>query len=102
MILPAPKAYVERKRPHCALCGSTVQVERHHVGGRFHVAWFTVALCRTHHVRLTEMLRVAGVDMTYTADVRKRLVRILRAMLVFGWMVLEWLSCTEKDNVRKP
>lgn len=100
MIPPAPKSKAERKRLHCALCGSTEQVERHHVGGRFHVAWFTVPLCRTHHVRLTEMLRVSGVEMRYTSNIAERISRVRRALLIAAWMVDEWWSCSTNTNVQ--
>lgn len=81
----------QSKRARCVLCGSNSEVERHHIGGRFHIAWFTVPLCRQHHVRLTEMLRAAGVEMTFTNDRMERTKRILKAVLVFVWMVIEMI-----------
>ncbi len=79
----------QRKQLHCALCGSTDHVERHHVGGRHHIAWFTVPLCRNHHVRLTVMLRQAGIDMSYTPVLFVRIIRARQAVWVFLWMLDE-------------
>jgi hypothetical protein len=102
--LPTCKVQAARKRLHCALCGSTAQVERHHVGGQFHIAWITVPLCRIHHGRMTEMLRLSGVEMGYTSDPQERLQRVRRAILVFNWMILELeqQNSKKKINVRKP
>jgi hypothetical protein len=74
----------------CVLCGSSNQVERHHIGGQNHIAWFTVPLCRKHHLELTTALSRAGVDMRYTPDVRERLRRARQATLVFLWMLGEF------------
>jgi hypothetical protein len=63
---PIRRPRIKGSRPQCALCGTSDQVQRHHVGGRFHVAWFTMPVCRRHHARVTEFLRLAGVDMRYT------------------------------------
>ncbi len=91
---PIRRPRTKGNRLRCALCGSSDHVERHHLGGRFHVAWFVVPLCRTHHVRLTAFLRLSGVDMRYTADARERRVRVWQALLVFVWMLVEW----ERNN----
>src|SRR5262245_23120192 len=98
---PSRRRHVRRKRLHCALCGSTEHVELHHIGGRFHLAWFIVPLCRSHHLRITAMLRAAGVDMRYTSDVQERIRRVRRALLVFQWLIEEWESSAGKDNVHK-
>lgn len=76
------------RRLRC-LCGSSEKVERHHVGGRQHVAWLTVPLCLNHHARVTAALRHAGVDMRCTPDKRERLRRARRATLVFLWALEE-------------
>jgi len=77
-------------RLRCALCGSSDAVQRHHVGGRYHVAWFTMPLCRRHHERVTEAIRLAGIDMRFTPDVWERLWRARQATLIFLWMLGEF------------
>lgn len=77
------------QKQRCVICGSTVDVERHHVGGQNHVSWFTIPLCRNHHVLLTAMIRRADVNMRYTPDKRVRIVRALMATTVFIWLLLK-------------
>lgn len=77
------------KVSRCVLCGSTCDVEFHHVGGRHHIAWFTVPLCRDHHVRMTAALRLSGVEMSYTPNRLERLGRARKALWVFEWMLEE-------------
>ena len=79
------------KRPRVGsfkcLCGSNKNVELHHVGGRNHVVWFLVPLCRDHHVELTLMIQQAGVDMRYTPDAAERMRRARLATYIFLWFV---------------
>jgi transcription elongation factor Elf1 len=78
------------KRLRCAFCGSTHKVQRHHVGGKYHIAWFTIPLCeQKHHLPVTKALDLAKVDMRYTPDNRERLKRARQATLVFLWMLEE-------------
>jgi hypothetical protein len=77
----------------CTICGSTDQVEKHHVGGRNHVVWFTISLCRHHHVKLTAYIAAAGIDMRYTPD---RLTRIRRARQAI-YMLLWFLDMQEEE-----
>jgi hypothetical protein len=86
------------KELHCVVCGSTDDVERHHVGGRNHVAWFTVPLCRQHHVRLTIAIRHAGVDMRHTTDIRERFARARMANQLFLWTLEEALKDYEQKE----
>jgi hypothetical protein len=86
---PIRPAKVRSRRLRCAFCGSTDQVERHHLGGRFHVAWCTMPLCLKHHARLTAALRLGTVDMRYTSDKRERLRRARQAAMMFLWMLGE-------------
>jgi hypothetical protein len=74
------------------MCGSTRRVEANHVGGRKHLAWFTSPLCGEHHDRFHTLLRQVGVDLQYTPDPVERAIRVLKALLVFAWMVLEGLQ----------
>lgn len=76
----------------CVLCGSERRVEANHQGGRKFIAWFTSPLCGDHHDKFHQMLRLAGVDLRYTANRLERIRRVLAATLVFLWMVLEQLK----------
>jgi|GEM_PF-4564858 len=80
-------------KPHktlrCVICGSNQKVERHHIGGQFHVAWFTIPLCNKHHLRVTEMVRVAGINLSYTLNKRERFIQILKSLIVFLWLLTE-------------
>jgi hypothetical protein len=73
----------------CTFCYSTDHVERHHVGGKKHAPWFTIPLCRKHHVQITSALRNAGVEMSSTPDMKERHKRAIQATLVFVWILLE-------------
>jgi len=73
----------------CAICSSDERVEANHVGGQNHIAWFTIPLCGQHHDRFHALLRHVGVDLRYTPDHVERLIRVLKAVLVFTWMVVE-------------
>ncbi len=76
----------------CVICGSTHRVESNHVGGRNHVAWFTGPLCGDHHDRFHILLCQMRLDLRYTSDPIERAIRVLKAILVFAWMVLEGLQ----------
>ncbi len=87
----------------CTICGSTNQVEQHHAGGRNHVVWFTIPLCRKHHVKLTAYIAAAGIDMRYTPDRLTRLRRARKAICMLLWfldMEEEELTSQDKDKWR--
>ncbi len=73
----------------CVICGSRKEIERNHVGGRNHVAWFTMPSCRKHHAQFHALLRNAGVDLEYTSDPQERLLRAHKSCIVFQWMLTE-------------
>lgn len=79
----------ERKVLYCTFCESSHKVEMHHVGGRHHVPWFTIPLCRKHHVQVTKALQNAGVQMSHTPDVSERRKRAIQAISVFLWILME-------------
>ena len=85
----------------CVICGSNKEVERHHVGGRRHVAWFTMPFCRKHHDQFHALLRIAGIDLEYTSDPRERLLRALKATTVFQWMLMEALQALDSRPDKK-
>jgi hypothetical protein len=74
----------------CVLCGSTEKIELHHVGGRNYVPWFTIPLCRDHHVKLTALIYQAGIDMRYVSSEQERISTARQAAYVFLWMLEEW------------
>lgn len=82
---------------HCVICGSNHEVEQNHGGGRNHVAWFTMPLCRKHHDQFHALLRSAGVDLTYTTDPRERLLRGLKAISIAQWMLYEELQVLNSE-----
>jgi len=82
----------------CTICDSTKQVEQHHVGGRNHVVWFTIPLCREHHVKLTRYIEAAGVDMRYTPDRRTRLRRARKAICMLLWFLDEEEELISKEE----
>jgi hypothetical protein len=71
----------------CTKCESVEEVELHHIGGRNHLAWFLIPLCRKHHVALTLAIRRAGIDMQYTSGEAERLRRARKAIYVCLWFL---------------
>jgi len=76
----------------CVICGCSVNVERNHVGGQNHVAWFRMPFCKKHHDQFHDFLRNAGINLEYTSDPRERLLRALQACLVAQWMITKTLQ----------
>ena len=72
----------------CAICGSE-GIQRHHVGGENHIAWFTMELCVPHHSQVHKHLIAAGINLEYTDDPMERLIRAQQACQVFLWMLTE-------------
>jgi hypothetical protein len=48
-------------------------------------------LCGEHHDRFHVLLNQIRLDLRYTPDPVERSLRVLKATLVFGWMVIEAL-----------
>lgn len=90
----------KRTRAVRCLCGSSKDVEWHHLGGRNHVVWFLAPLCREHHVELTTMLHRAGVEMRYTPDSSERMRRARLATYVFLWF-LDGILAVTPDKTKK-
>lgn len=74
------------------ICGASERIERNHVGGQNHVAWFTMPFCVPHHNQFHALLRAAGVDLTYTPDPYERLLRALNALAICEWVLREALQ----------
>jgi hypothetical protein len=85
----------------CTICESTHHVERHHVGGRNHVVWFTIPLCREHHVKLTRYIEAAGIDMRYTPDRLTRLRRARKAVYMLLWFLEEEEELISQQDQKK-
>ncbi len=86
----------------CVICGSKVSVQRNHVGGQNHVAWFWMPFCQTHHDQFHAFVRNAGINLEYTSDPRERLLRALQACLVAQWMMtkaLQELNSRPEQNI---
>jgi hypothetical protein len=83
---------------HCVMCGSK-NVERNHVGGKNHVAWFTMPLCIAHHAQFHHLLRAAGVNLEYTSDPWERLLRAQEACMIFQWMLTKALKVLNSERV---
>jgi hypothetical protein len=86
----------------CTICGSADQVEKHHAGGRNHVVWFTILLCREHHVRLTRYIEGAGIDMRYTPDLLTRIRRARQAVCMLLWFLdMQEEEFVSQDNRKR-
>ena len=83
-----PKPEIKR----CVLCGSTHKVQANHLGGRCHLAWFTMPFCGECHLLFHEMVKRAGIDLSYTHDPIERTRRALAAIKIAEWMLLEQLK----------
>ena len=74
----------------CVLCGSDEKVQRNHVGGQHHVAWFTMPFCQVHHKQFHSLL--PNTLFEHTPDSNERLCRALKAISVCLWMLSESVS----------
>jgi hypothetical protein len=86
------------KNPACVLCGSTKDVERHHIGGRNHLIWVTAPLCRSHHRQFHLLFDAVSVNLNYTADRRERLIRASKAITIILCMLLDALHAKITTN----
>jgi hypothetical protein len=84
----APLAKNARIR-RCAICGSTKDVQDHHLGGRKHAAYFTLPLCCFHHEAVTIALARVRINMQYTSDEAERSRRARMAAYIFLWFLDE-------------
>ena len=73
---------------HCAICGSTKNLQEHHLGGQHHASYFTIPLCESHHLQVTRAIDAAGADtMLAASDREEKLRRARLAALVFLWFL---------------
>lgn len=82
-----PHSSNRRQAIRCSKCGSSHNVEMHHIGGRNHVVWLMIPLCNKHHVELTLAIQQAGIDMRYTSDKIERLRRARKTIYVCLWFL---------------
>lgn len=76
----------------CVLCGSTIDVTRHHVGGQNFIAWFTMPLCARCQDIFHARQRAAGIDLRSAPSPLTRLIRALKMTVLFMWMLLDMLE----------
>jgi hypothetical protein len=76
----------------CSLCGSSVDVTKHHVGGANFIVWFTMPLCAPCQVIFHARQRGAGIDLRCSPNAKLRLMRALKMALLFVWMLLDMLE----------
>jgi hypothetical protein len=67
-------------------------VQGNHLGGRQHLAWFTMPFCGECHLLFHAMVTRAGIDLNYTQDPIERFRRALAAIKIAEWMLLEQLK----------
>jgi len=82
----------------CAICGSTNQLQEHHLGLHNHAPFFTIPLCQQHHQAVTTAIARAGIDPHYTNDTAERARRARLAAYVFLWFVDEQLQSKTGDQ----
>jgi hypothetical protein len=78
----------------CVLCESSNNVQGNHLGGRHHLAWFTMPFCDRCHGLFHAMVDRAGIALRYTDDPIERIRRALAAIKIAEWMLLEQLKNT--------
>jgi len=76
----------------CNLCGTTKNVTKHHVGGQNFIAWFTMSLCTRCQDTFHARQRGAGIDLRCTPNSKLRLMRALKMVYLFEWMLLDKLE----------
>lgn len=76
----------------CVLCGSNLEVTRHHVGGQNFIAWFTMSLCASCQVIFHARQRAAGIDLRSSSNAKVRLIRALKMAVLFVWTLLDMLE----------
>jgi hypothetical protein len=79
-------------QPICVICGTAKNIEQNHAGGRNHIAWFKVPFCEEHHRKFHRQLESVGINLTYTPNKLKRLVRAALALTIALWLVLQALA----------
>lgn len=82
----------------CTFCGGTDRIEKHHVGGRNHAPWFTLPLCRRHHVEITKALCASEVDMRHTTNRIVRVARAIQGLAMFLWQLAAILLTEASTN----
>ena len=87
---------------YCAFCGSTKNIEEHHLGGRKHSPYFTIPLCEPHHQEVSIAIqRAYGEMMRFTSDRTERLRRIVMACSVLMWQACKHLQGPENSSPKK-
>lgn len=82
----------------CALCGSTKDLQEHHLGLFQHAPFFTIPLCQSHHQAVSISIVRAGVDPHYTNIAEERARRARMAAYVFLWFIDEQLPVVQQNT----
>jgi len=82
----------------CAICGSTKNLQEHHLGGFRHAPFFTIPLCETHHQAVHTAITRAGINLEYTNRAEERARHARMAALVFLWFLDEQLAAAEHNK----
>ena len=85
-------------RAGCVICGSHRNLQWHHIGGKRHLVWVMMPLCRAHHEQFHRLIK--GVDLQYTSDPVKRLIRASIAINIFLCIVLQALRETTLSQLK--
>lgn len=96
--MSAPPQCKKCTRRCCAICGSTKDVEEHHLGGRNHAAYFTIPLCRVHHEAVTILIARARVSMQPTSDTAERARLARQAVYVFLWFLDDAVTANPRSK----
>jgi hypothetical protein len=79
-------------QPDCGCVVCEAKAERNHIGGRNHIAWFTMPFCKSHHDQFHAVLRNAGINLEYTSDPQERLLRAIQACVMAQWIFAKMLE----------
>ena len=72
------------------------------MGGRNHVAWFTMQFCRPHHGQFHRLVEAAGINLEYTPNEVERILRALSAIGIAQYMLLQRLAELDREQRDEP
>ncbi len=85
----------------CAVCGKIGLIQKNHVGGEKHLAWFTMPFCSPGcHDRFHILVRQAGINLKFTTDKVERIRRSQAALLIAQHMLNEQLRKQPYKKIR--
>ena len=93
-----------RSQKHCpdcpaqCFCGSSLQLEDNHLGGRKHVPEIWLPYCRLDHAQFHANCRRAGVDFKKQSNTVLGQIQALKGHMVGMWMVVEAMEKQVKEQ----